>query len=47
MRIANKKLQAWVEEMAALCQPDKIVWIDGSEAEKKRLEQKKPQTFFL
>src|ERR1700759_5239016 len=28
---------AWVEEMAALCQPDQIVWIDGSEAEKERL----------
>ena len=30
---------AWVEEMAALCQPDQIVWIDGSEAEKERLTQ--------
>ncbi len=26
----NVKLAAWVREMAALCQPDKIVWIDGS-----------------
>ena len=30
---------AWVEEMAALCQPDQIVWCDGSEAEKERLTQ--------
>jgi phosphoenolpyruvate carboxykinase (GTP) len=30
---------AWVEEMAALCQPDQIVWIDGTEAEKERLTQ--------
>jgi phosphoenolpyruvate carboxykinase (GTP) len=30
---------AWVEEMAALCEPDQIVWIDGSEAEKERLTQ--------
>ncbi|HAH06863.1 MAG TPA: phosphoenolpyruvate carboxykinase (GTP) [Elusimicrobia bacterium] len=31
-------LKAWVEEMAALCQPDKIHWMDGSDAEKARLE---------
>lgn len=36
--IKHKKLIAWVEEMAALCQPDAIVWIDGSEKEKKELE---------
>jgi len=35
----HSKLKAWVDEMARLCQPDKIVWIDGSEAEKKRLEE--------
>ncbi|MCQ2399958.1 MAG: phosphoenolpyruvate carboxykinase (GTP), partial [Clostridia bacterium] len=27
----NKKLLAFVEESAKLCQPDQIVWIDGSE----------------
>ena len=26
----HSKLKAWVDEMARLCQPDKIVWIDGS-----------------
>ena len=36
--IKHKRLQKWVEDMAAMCQPDKIVWIDGSEKEKKRLE---------
>ncbi len=29
----NKKLLAWVDEMAKLCQPDKIVWCDGTDAE--------------
>ncbi|MBO5789074.1 MAG: phosphoenolpyruvate carboxykinase (GTP), partial [Clostridia bacterium] len=27
----NKFVNAWVEEMAALTQPDEIVWIDGSQ----------------
>ena len=29
----NAKLLAWVEEVAALTQPDSIRWCDGSEAE--------------
>ena len=28
------ELQEWVEESARLCEPDHIVWIDGSEEEK-------------
>ncbi len=35
----NKKLQAWVKEMADLCQPDQIYWCDGSEEENQRLLQ--------
>ena len=27
----NKHILTWIDEMAALTQPDKIVWIDGSE----------------
>jgi phosphoenolpyruvate carboxykinase (GTP) len=33
MATANEKLLTWVDEMAALCQPEKIVWCDGSKEE--------------
>ena len=35
----NKKLKDWVNKMARMCQPDNIVWIDGSEEQKKLLEK--------
>jgi phosphoenolpyruvate carboxykinase (GTP) len=34
----NKKLIQWVGEMAKLCGPKNIVWIDGSEKQQKKLE---------
>ena len=34
----NKKLKDWVEKMARMCQPDDIVWIDGSPEQRKALE---------
>ena len=33
----NKAVQAWLDEMIALTTPDKVVWIDGSEEQKKQL----------
>ena len=33
----NAHLLQWVTEMAALCKPDTIAWLDGSEEEKGRL----------
>jgi len=29
----NKKLLHWVDEMTSLCQPDNVVWCDGTDAE--------------
>ena len=35
----NQDLKKWIGKMAEMCQPDSIVWIDGSEEEKLRLEK--------
>ena len=36
---SNQKLVRWVEETARLCQPDRIHWCDGSDAEAQQLSQ--------
>jgi len=34
----NTELKNWVNECAKMCQPDKVVWVDGSMREKELLE---------
>ncbi len=36
---ANRLLVNWIDEMAALCLPDQIVWIDGSDAQRDALRE--------
>ena len=36
---ASKKLINWVKDMARLCGPDNIVWIDGSARQRRILEK--------
>lgn len=35
----NKNVIKWVEEMVALCKPDQVVWIDGSEEQLNSLRE--------
>jgi phosphoenolpyruvate carboxykinase (GTP) len=38
--IKHAKLKAWVDDIVNICTPDAVVWVDGSEEEKKRLERR-------
>lgn len=44
MKANHKELVKWVLEMAKMCNPDKIVWIDGSDKQKKQLEEEALKT---
>jgi len=39
VKVNHKELVKWVLEMAKMCNPEKIIWIDGSEKQKKGLEK--------
>jgi len=39
MQTHSKKVKDWVTKMARMCEPDEIVWIDGSAEQKERLEK--------
>jgi phosphoenolpyruvate carboxykinase (GTP) len=41
---ANRILKNWIDEMAALCQPDQILWIDGSDEQRDRLRSEAVRT---
>jgi len=39
IELKHKKLQKWINKMAAMCEPEEIVLINGSERQKKALEK--------
>ncbi len=40
----NKKVLTWLEEMKALCKPEKVVWIDGSREQVEALREEACET---
>ena len=40
----NKSVLAWIEEMKNLLNPDKVVWIDGSEEQLEALRKEACET---
>lgn len=44
MPVRNEALQRWVDEMVRLCQPEQLVWLDGSEEECRHLQAEAVKT---
>ncbi|MFA6665307.1 MAG: phosphoenolpyruvate carboxykinase (GTP) [Armatimonadota bacterium] len=42
--VQNNSVEQWVSEMVKLCTPDKVVWCNGSEEEKRRLTKEAVET---
>ena len=40
----NKKVLNWLDEMIALCKPEKVVWIDGSREQLEALREEAVST---
>ena len=40
----NKTVKAWLDEMVAMCEPEKIIWIDGSEEQLEELRKEAVET---
>ena len=43
-KCSNEKVNKWLEEQIAMCQPDKVVWIDGSEEQLEALRAEAVET---
>ena len=44
METNHEKLKIWIKDMAEMCNPDSIVWIDGSEGQKASLQKQAMET---
>ena len=44
MLTENKNILNWVEEMVSLCQPDSVIWINGSEEQLNQLREEAVKT---
>ena len=46
-KCSNEKVNKWLEEQIAMCQPESVVWIDGSESQLEALRAEYQQASLL